>query len=116
MAVKAYSVSDDTFEKDVLQSPKPVLVDFYADWCGPCKLIAPLLDWAAAEFEEHLKIVKMDTEENPKYLRDYNIAGLPTLILLKDGEVLARHEGAIGKKPFVGFLAQHVPELASSAI
>lgn len=109
---KAPSITDDRFETEVLQAETPVLVDFYAEWCGPCKLIAPLIDWAAAEYSGKVKIFKLDTEQNPKFLPRYGISGLPTLILLRNGDVVAQHEGAIGKSALVQFLSENLPEIA----
>ena len=114
MALKAESVTDDTFEAEVLQSSQPVLVDFYATWCGPCKLIAPLIDWAASEFAGKLKVFKFNTDENPKHVRNYNIYGLPTLVIFRDGQVVAQREGALGKGPLTQFLAEHLPDLVPS--
>lgn len=113
MVVKAESVDDNSFDTEVMSSDVPVLVDFYAVWCGPCKLIAPLVDWAASEFEGKLRVVKLDTEENPKVMRRYKIAGLPTLVIIKDGETVASHEGAIGKGPLAEFITSNLPGLVA---
>jgi thioredoxin 1 len=111
LVCKAPTLTDDVFESEVLQADVPVLVDFYAEWCGPCKLIAPLIDWAANEFSGKMKVYKLDTDTNPKFLTRYGISGLPTLILMKKGDVVARHEGAIGKPALTQFLTENLPEL-----
>ena len=90
-------VSDDTFETQVLQSETPVLVDFWAEWCGPCKAIAPLLDDLAASYEGKLKIAKINTDENQKTPRTYGIRGIPTLMIFKGGKVEATQIGAVSK-------------------
>lgn len=94
----ADAVTDSTFEQEVLKSEEPVLVDFHAQWCGPCKAMAPALDQVATELAGKVKIVKVDVDENPKVTGTYGIRAMPTLILFKGGEVAAQHTGAIVQK------------------
>jgi thioredoxin 1 len=94
----ANAVSDNTFEQEVLKSTEPVLVDFFAEWCGPCKAMAPALDEVAKEMEGKLKVVKLDVDQNPGVTGKYGIRAMPTLILFKNGEVTAQHTGALVQK------------------
>jgi thioredoxin 1 len=97
-------LSDDTFENDVLKSPVPVLVDFWADWCGPCKMIAPLLDEIAGEYKGRLKVAKLNIDQNNRTPPTFGIRGIPTLLLFKDGEVEATKVGALSKSQLVAFV------------
>ncbi len=90
-------VSDDQFESQVLNSSEPVLVDFWAEWCGPCKMIAPILDDLAATYHGKLKFAKLNVDQNQKTPRNYNVRGIPTLMIFKDGKVQATQIGAISK-------------------
>ena len=92
----ANAVTDSSFDAEVLKSAEPVLVDFHAQWCGPCKAMAPALEQVAAEMKGKVKIVKVDVDENPKVTGTYGIRAMPTLI--KDGKVHAQHTGAIVQK------------------
>lgn len=89
--------SDETFENDVLKSSAPVLVDFWATWCAPCKAIAPALDDLASTYEGRLKIVKVDIDKSQKIPRQYSVRGVPTLMLFRDGKVQATHIGMASK-------------------
>ncbi|KMZ70446.1 Thioredoxin X [Zostera marina] len=92
-------IEQSKFDEEVLQSDKPVLVDFVADWCGPCRLISPLIEWVSQEYNDILKVVKVDHDANPQIIARYKVYGLPTLIIFKDGQEVpgSRREGAITK-------------------
>jgi thioredoxin 1 len=94
----ANAVSDSTFDEVVLKSAEPVLVDFFAEWCGPCKAMAPALDQVAQEMAGKIKVVKLDVDQNPAVTGKYGIRAMPTLILFKNGEVAAQHTGALVQK------------------
>lgn len=104
-------VVEDNFETEVLKSEVPVLVDFYATWCGPCKLISPVMDWAATEFEGKLKVAKIDTEQNKSFVDKYDIRGLPTLAIFKGGEAYGIKEGAMGQNLLEKYLMEYAPEV-----
>lgn len=94
----ANAVTDANFDAEVLKSAEPVLVDFHAVWCGPCKAMAPALEQVAEEMKGKVKVVKVDVDENPKVTGTYGIRAMPTLLIFKDGKVAAQHTGAIVQK------------------
>jgi thioredoxin 1 len=97
-------VSDSSFEQDVLKSNIPVLLDFWAEWCGPCKMIAPILDQIAAEYAGRVVVAKMNVDENPKTPMKFNVRGIPTLILFKNGQLQGQKIGAVRKADVAAFL------------
>ena len=101
-------VTDDSFEQDVLQSDVPVLVDYWAEWCGPCKMIAPILEEVVAEYDGRLKIAKLNIDENPNTPPKYGIRGIPTLILFKNGDVEATKVGALSKSQLTAFIDSNI--------
>ena len=104
MSDKIVYTNDSGFEADVLQSDKAILVDFWAEWCGPCKMIAPLLDDAAEDYADRMKVVKLNIDENPNTPNKFGIRSIPTLMLFKDGDVLGQKVGAMSKKQLTEFL------------
>ena len=92
------TVSDASFQTDVLESSQPVVVDFFADWCGPCKAMAPALEQVAAEMKGKVKVAKLDVDQNPNITQRYRIQAMPTLIIFKNGEVAAQRVGALVQK------------------
>jgi thioredoxin 1 len=100
--------TDAAFETDVVNSERPVLLDFWAEWCGPCKMIAPILDAIADEYQDRLRVVKLNIDENPKTPPKYNIRGIPTLLLFRDGAVAAQQVGAVSKAQLESFLNAHL--------
>lgn len=105
---KALEVTDNTFEQEVLQSTLPVLVDFWAVWCGPCKAIAPVVEELAGEYEGKLKVMKLDVDENPRVPTNYGVQSIPTLLIFKDGHPAERVVGAVPKKMIVDKLSKVV--------
>ena len=97
-------VNEAEFQKEVLESELPVLVDFWAEWCGPCKAIAPILDEISRDYESKLRVVKVDADQNQNLLRQLNIRGIPTLFLYKNGAVIASRVGALSKSQLELFL------------
>lgn len=101
-------VSDASFDSDVLKSDGPVLVDYWAEWCGPCKMIAPILDEISGEYEGKLKIAKMNVDENTDTPAKYGIRGIPTLMLFKNGAVVATKVGALSKSQLASFIESNI--------
>ena len=101
-------VSDDTFESEVLNSDVPVLVDYWAEWCGPCKVIAPVLEEIASEYDGKMKICKLDIDANEETPPKYGIRGIPTLMLFKNGAVEATKVGALSKSQLTAFLDSNI--------
>lgn len=104
MSDKIVYVTDEAFQEEVLQAPMPVLVDYWADWCGPCKMIAPILDELAEEYAGRIKIAKLNIDENPNTPPRYGIRGIPTLMLFKNGNVEATKVGAVSKSQLTAFV------------
>jgi thioredoxin 1 len=102
------NTSDATFESDVLKSDKPVLLDFWAEWCGPCKMIAPILDELSGDYADRLQIAKLNIDENPQTPPKFGIRGIPTLILFKNGTVEAQKVGAVSRSQLAAFLDSHL--------
>ena len=104
MSQQIVHVSDSSFEQDVLKSNVPVLLDFWAEWCGPCKMIAPILDQIATEYAGKVVVAKMNVDENPKTPMKFNVRGIPTLILFKNGQAEGQKIGAVRKADVAAFL------------
>lgn len=101
-------ISDTSFDSDVLQSDKPVVVDFWAEWCGPCKMIAPALDEIAGEMTDEITVAKLNIDDNPKTPSTYGVRGIPTLMLFKDGQVAATKIGALPKNQLKAWIEDSI--------
>ena len=108
MSEKIIHITDDTFEQEVLQSQTPVLVDYWAEWCGPCKMIAPALDQIASEYQGRLKVAKLNIDENPVTPPKYSVRGIPTLMLFKNGALEAQKVGALSKTQLAAFIDSNI--------
>lgn len=108
MSNNVSAITDTSFESEVIESTTPVLVDFWAQWCGPCKAIAPILDDIAQKYNGKLKIVKLDVDNNPATPPKFGVRGIPTLILFKDGQVKATQVGMLSKNDLMSFIDSNV--------
>ena len=108
MSEHIHYVTDDTFEEEVLQSQQPVLVDYWAEWCGPCKMIAPILDEIAVQYAGRLKVAKLNIDDNPTTPANYGVRGIPTLMLFKNGNIEATQVGAVAKSKLASFIDSHL--------
>ena len=108
MSEKITHITDSTFEQEVLQNDQPVLVDYWAEWCGPCKMIAPILDEIADEYQGKLKITKLNIDDNPATPPKFGIRGIPTLMIFKGGDVAATKVGALSKSQLAAFIDQSI--------
>lgn len=107
------AVNDGDFERDVLQAERPVLVDFWAEWCAPCRMIAPTVEAVAEQYAESARVVKINVDENPAAAQRYGIKGIPTLILFRNGKEAERVVGAVGKEALARLLDKHVGAAAA---
>jgi thioredoxin 1 len=103
------TITDAEFSAEVLNATQPVLVYFWASWCGPCRLMSPSIDWAAGEYGDRLKVVKMEVDPNPEAVSKYQVEGVPALRLIKAGDVVATSEGALNKQKLESFLTTNLP-------
>lgn len=108
MSQNVHYVTDASFEEEVLQSTTPVLVDYWAEWCGPCKMIAPILDEIASEYGDRLKIAKLNIDDNQATPPKYGIRGIPTLMLFKNGNIEATKVGALSKSQLTSFIDSNI--------
>lgn len=108
MSSHVHAISDDSFEGEVIESSVPVLVDFWAQWCGPCKALAPIVEDVAQKYTDKVKFVKLDVDHNPGTPPKFGVRGIPTLILFKDGQVKATQVGLISKADLVQFINNHI--------
>ena len=108
MSENIQNINDSNFDSEVLQSPLPTLVDFWAEWCGPCKMIAPVLEEIAKDYNGRLKVMKVNVDENPQKPSEYGVRGIPTLLLFKDGGLAGTKVGAMTKSQLSAFLDEHL--------
>jgi thioredoxin 1 len=110
------TVTDQTFESDVLKSSQPVLVDYWAEWCGPCRMIGPMVEAAATEYADRLTVVKVNIDENPGAPRRYNVRSIPTLMLFKDGHPVATQVGSLSRSQLAAFIEKHTEPNLEAAV
>ena len=108
MSEQILQLTDDSFEEDVIKSSSPVLVDYWAQWCGPCKMIAPILEEIASEYDGKITVAKLNIDDNPQTPPKYGIRGIPTLMLFKDGNVEATKVGALSKSQLTAFIDSNI--------
>ena len=108
MSKAIHHVNDDTFEKEVLKETSPVLVDYWADWCGPCRMIAPILEQIAQDYAGHIKVAKLNVDENVETPLKYGIRSIPTLMLFRNGEIIATQVGTLSKGQLTSFIEANV--------
>ncbi len=108
------AISDNSFQTEVIDASKPVLVDFWAEWCGPCKMIAPILETVADEYDEQLKVVKLDVDANPKTMAKFRVQSIPTLILFNNGEPVERIVGYMPKERLLSKVRPHLEAPATA--
>lgn len=108
MSDNIHHVSDESWDQDVLNSERPVLVDYWAEWCGPCKMIAPVLDEIAEEYSDRLKVCKINIDDNQQTPNEYGVRGIPTLMLFREGQIEATKVGTLSKSQLAAFIDNNI--------